>query len=524
MINRNFLKFLFYVLIGIFFVLPISKIQAAQQYVAVSDSGTTYGLGLSDYLPSQTIWIKIVFDGVDTYSASSTLPVGGGFNSTDGNGDMSWDLNLESLIWTTNTNGTYIVKFYPTHTDYTNDTNVISFGVFYRTAANNSWTTQGHWTTDPVPVIHVSSDVVTNTTWTTPNIYMLSGNVSVDPGVTLTVTPGTYVTFSTSTPSSLTIDGTLQSIGEPTDATQIGEIFFISSENTRIGTPAAGDWGGLIVNPGGVADLAYTTLRYGGSSASSNALVYNNGGILNIASSTIAYSSTYGVKNSSGTTTITSSDIAFSDYGVYLGGGSVSVTASSTIHDNSIYGIYNTTTGVINAQNNWWATSTGPYHTTNNPSGGGNTVSDYVDFNNWKTIFHYYLGNDSVNNYREIRWDGTTTYWNEWYNAIAAWNTLGKVNIATTTGTTTLNLTSGSFPDVVWVGAWNPSFVPHSLIINDYYASGLPMHRIQNVIMHELGHALGLHHSYTGNIMYFQESGLTTLGFQDKYDYHSLWP
>jgi parallel beta-helix repeat protein len=53
------------------------------------------------------------------------------------------------------------------------------------------------------------------------------------------------------------------------------------------------------------------------------------------------------------------------------------------INDNSGYGINNAYSGVlINAENNWWGDSTGPYHSTN-PGGLGDSVSDYVDFTPW---------------------------------------------------------------------------------------------------------------------------------------------
>ncbi len=38
---------------------------------------------------------------------------------------------------------------------------------------------------------------------------------------------------------------------------------------------------------------------------------------------------------------------------------------------------------VINAENNWWGDSTGPYHPDSNPGGLGDEVSDWVDFNPW---------------------------------------------------------------------------------------------------------------------------------------------
>ncbi len=45
----------------------------------------------------------------------------------------------------------------------------------------------------------------------------------------------------------------------------------------------------------------------------------------------------------------------------------------------------------------------------------------------------------------------------------------------------------------------------------------------ENVVTHELGHALGLYHSYLPNIMTPYPAGTTTLGTQDILDYNYVW-
>jgi hypothetical protein len=40
-------------------------------------------------------------------------------------------------------------------------------------------------------------------------------------------------------------------------------------------------------------------------------------------------------------------------------------------------------TEVFSAENNWWGSASGPYHSTDNPSGTGDKVSDNVDFTPW---------------------------------------------------------------------------------------------------------------------------------------------
>jgi hypothetical protein len=203
------------------------------------------------------------------------------------------------------------------------------------------------------------------------------------------------------------------------------------------------------------------------------------------------------------------------------------MTASSTIHDNSVYGIYNNTANIINAENNWWATSTGP------TGAVGSAVSSYVDYTPWLSDIHFISGeivpgcphncNSVVNNI--IFLTGSTKYPYEMSLATSTWNALGNVSIVATTSTTTLQIYEDSFDDFAWKGKWNPSeFFPDFLILNTYHLDQNTSSEIQNTITHELGHALGLDHSFTGNVMYYYQSSQTTLGSQDENDYYYLWP
>jgi len=58
----------------------------------------------------------------------------------------------------------------------------------------------------------------------------------------------------------------------------------------------------------------------------------------------------------------------------------------NNIMDNSGYGLCNLyPTIIIDATMNYWGDASGPYHPTANPSGSGDEVSDYVDFEPWST-------------------------------------------------------------------------------------------------------------------------------------------
>ncbi|MHB1002699.1 MAG: OmpL47-type beta-barrel domain-containing protein, partial [Thermoleophilia bacterium] len=59
------------------------------------------------------------------------------------------------------------------------------------------------------------------------------------------------------------------------------------------------------------------------------------------------------------------------------------VTISGNSFTNTWFGVRNVTGIMVDATNNWWGDSSGPYHAVNNPSGTGVNVSDWVLFDPW---------------------------------------------------------------------------------------------------------------------------------------------
>jgi len=73
--------------------------------------------------------------------------------------------------------------------------------------------------------------------------------------------------------------------------------------------------------------------------------------------------------------------------GVYIGYNSSPIVAYNNIVDNAGFALVNDDPDeLVIAENNWWGDASGPYHSTTNPGGMGDTVSDYVDFDPWLTL------------------------------------------------------------------------------------------------------------------------------------------
>ena len=138
-------------------------------------------------------------------------------------------------------------------------------------------------------------------------------------------------------------------------------IYFTSINDDSIGghngSSQWGDsWDGIVINSGASANFNYAILKNGGYSC---AEILNLGGTLTVLHSEITNSANFGIVHSGGTTMI----------------------SQSSIHNNNGYGVYNSIAEPIDAKNNWWGSTVGPYHSLLNIDGlGNNRVSDYVDF------------------------------------------------------------------------------------------------------------------------------------------------
>lgn len=90
--------------------------------------------------------------------------------------------------------------------------------------------------------VNISTDITTNTTWTSNNIYLLQGFIYVKNNATLTIEPGTIIMGEKASKGSLIItrNGKINAQGTSTNP-----IVFTSDQAP--GFRSYGDWGGLII-------------------------------------------------------------------------------------------------------------------------------------------------------------------------------------------------------------------------------------------------------------------------------------
>jgi parallel beta-helix repeat protein len=279
----------------------------------------------------------------------------------------------------------------------------------------------------PLGPTNVCDTLSTDTVWDTDHSpYVLTCPVTVAAGVTLTIAPGAVVKGGLPS-GQLLVHGSLVAQG-----TASAPIVFTSYRDDGVGgdtngdgtasTPAAGDWVGLGFagdSTGNVLD--HVVVRYAGGCPSNTgcnfgyrAALYVGTSALQLSNSTISDTYYYGIVVEGAAPTLTGNVIDRNSYGIFVRSSTATIT-NNLIENNSYYGILasnspvtlegNTITGngtgiynatsalVLAAEFNYWGAASGPLDTSDdratgglyNPLGGGDRVSDYVDYDPWLT-------------------------------------------------------------------------------------------------------------------------------------------
>lgn len=258
-------------------------------------------------------------------------------------------------------------------------------------------------------VTNVCGNITEDTTWTAgQSPYVLTCDVTIDSGVTLTVEPGTIIKPNAA--RGLIVKGTLNMIG-----TEAIPIYMTSYKDDSIGgdsngdgdatSPSPGDWNTIYVT-GSSATITHTTIRYGGTSGTGNdlsSLRVANGASVVFNNSEVGYSSNSGIylDESNVSLSMTNSVIDHNNNGVYskssssyscdvtISGSTISNNTnglqlysvdSGSIHFSNIIGNQNFGVNVnprrvMDSRYNYWGSNDGP-----SPFGSGDTINTYQQY------------------------------------------------------------------------------------------------------------------------------------------------
>ena len=202
------------------------------------------------------------------------------------------------------------------------------------------------------------------------------GAIPTTTGVTLTMEPGFEITLTNYT-HDVEVEGTLIAVGTEADPIKINGPGGIDiSENSSNSQVDYLRYEGVGATSGGSTDRTFGGgLSIGGSNAS-----VQNSSFLNTAIAIAVYNGA--------SPTISSCEIATAaNSGVRVVTGNCSPTIENSCFSNTTFqAVENFGTGTITATGNWWGDPSGPFNSTTNPSGLGESVSDGVTFDPWLLI------------------------------------------------------------------------------------------------------------------------------------------
>ncbi|WP_444893972.1 right-handed parallel beta-helix repeat-containing protein [Microbulbifer sp. TRSA001] len=267
----------------------------------------------------------------------------------------------------------------------------------------------------------LSGDITSDIELAAHQTYVVTGDVDVNSGVTLTINEGVTVLFEGD--FTFEVNGNLTATGEA-DA----PVIFTSAQ----ASPAKGDWSGIEAQSGGAVDLDHVILEYG-----DYGLYAASGSTFSVSNSTLQYFDESGVYAYNASGSISNNTIQYADVaGVYLQGVANATVSGNTITDNT-YGFYikglssNATTPIITGNtvtgnSNYGFYIAGASGNVTNPTITDNTITGNSGYG-----FYLYGVLDADYDPQPVI-TGNSIYSNSNYDLYAYWYETGVVTVNAT--------------------------------------------------------------------------------------------
>ncbi|MBP1307680.1 MULTISPECIES: matrixin family metalloprotease [Paenibacillus] len=124
---------------------------------------------------------------------------------------------------------------------------------------------------------------------------------------------------------------------------------------------------------------------------------------------------------------------------------------------------------------------------------------------------------DLVDSTKHLEWGGSTAYQNSFNAGVNSWENYKFGIIRPDYVSTIEDVTLSDYYEVSTTAGVTSS--AGTLKFNEYRMNTYSSNQKQNVATHELGHALGLGHNTSSDVMYMYVTSITTLSANDKASY-----
>lgn len=191
------------------------------------------------------------------------------------------------------TGGTFTALGVVTVLEYTDNTVLAEQDYRYRvravrTTENGPYSTEAAVRTPDRPVVQVTADVTTNTTWVKTNIYQLTRVISVANGATLTIQEGTRIIGAPITEGiAPTVTALMVLRGSRIEAIGTAAEPIVMTSSAAAGNRFPGDWGGLILVGNARSNRTGRTVVEGPAPA--DTVSWNGGNLDNDNSGSVVY-------------------------------------------------------------------------------------------------------------------------------------------------------------------------------------------------------------------------------------------